>query len=227
MNSLSIPRHRYVRNTLVSLIIMLILSGCFETIDGSGQLDTREIDMSQIRNVSVSATGTLRITYADHETLSISGDDNIVALMDIRRLDDSLVIEPHLPDVYIDPKLPMYYDLTVTSLESLTVSGEMSVEVHGIYNQGFNLASHGILDIYLQGQTHDMTLTQTGISTLDATALTVDSLDLDLTGKTDAAVSVSHQIRGSLAGLSSLTYFGGPVVDIDIKDLASADIGHM
>lgn len=227
MNSLSIPRHRYVGNTLVFLIIIFILSGCFETVDGSGQLDTQEIDMSQIRNVSVSATGTLRITYADHETLSISGDDNIVALMDIRRLDDSLVIEPHLPDVYIDPKLPMYYDLTVTSLESLTVSGEMSVEVHGIYNQGFNLASHGILDIYLQGQTRDMTLTQTGISKLDATALTVNSLDLDLTGKTDAAVSVSDQITGSLAGLSSLTYFGGPIMDIDIKDFASADIGHM
>lgn len=215
----------YLWRYTLAITLGLTLTGCFEKLEGSGQSSTEHRDIAGVRNISISSAGTLHISISDTESLTVSGDDNILEIMETTHIGDSLLIEPSIPDVFINPKSPLIYDIQVKSLEDLNISGKMHVTVTGLYNQNFNLTSQGLLDIYLQGQSDNMGLVQSGVSNLDAKDLTIDTLNIDLTGSADVAVSVTSAINGSLAGVSKLTYFGGPVLNVEAKDYATADIG--
>lgn len=217
--------HRTITVPLSMLFFVISLSGCFERVDGSGQAQTQQRAIPNVRNISISSAGHLKISVAEDESLTITGDDNILALLETTLTDDTLIIAPESPEVYINPQTPLVYDIHVKSLDSLTVSGKMTVEALDVYNEDFALTSRGILDIYLKGQTQKMTLIQSGVSQLHAKDLTVDTLNVNLTGSANVDITVTGTINGALAGVSQLTYFGGPIMNIQTADYASARIG--
>jgi hypothetical protein len=207
-------------------VIVVNVSGCVDSVEGSGEPASQMVDISGIRSMSVSSAGTLRIVIGEYESLSITGDDNILEIIEVNREGDHLSIEPTIADVFLKPQVPLVYEVQLQSLEDLTVSGQMQVELTGLYVEEFTLTSSGLLEIYVEGQVQAMHLVQTGVSKLAAEELMIGTLDVNLTGSTVVDISVSDAINGRLAGLSKLTYHGGPALNVDTLDQSTLAIAQ-
>ena len=126
---------RHLMPTVLAIVLVAIaVGGCSwsesgQALKGSGTVVDESRTVTGFTAVDLQGIGVLRLSQGTAESLTVRTDDNLQPLITTRVRDETLVMaidtrdHPH----GIAPTT-LVYDLTVTSLEALSVSGAARVE---------------------------------------------------------------------------------------------------
>ena len=207
-----------------------MVSGSGKTVSGSGDIVTRAFQVTSFSKLEVTGSFTATVSVGNSESVSVRVDDNLVDSLDVRVSDDKLHIGLKVGTSVRNTTLEA--DVTVRSLESIEGSGAssivlsdelvadtMAVAVSGasrvsgsiaIGSGSINLS--GASSAVLSGSASTLDATVSGASHLDTKELTIRQLSIDLSGASEADVTVSGSLSASASGASTLRYAGSPTI---------------
>jgi hypothetical protein len=163
--------------------------------------------------------------------VTVRVDDNVLDLLDVGVEGDTLRVGLKPNTGTIDATLEA--DVTVTTLDELSVSGAATVTVTdplashdlaltvsgasrliapiGIESGGLEVT--GASHVELSGSAASLEVTVSGASDLEASGLSVGELTIDLSGASHAEVTVTTSLSAGASGASALRYAGSPTVE--------------
>jgi hypothetical protein len=211
------------------MVLGSLLAAC-NAVKGSGNVVSREIPVTAFSRMEVSNAFQVHVAFGSAETVTVRVDDNLVDLLDVGVDGETLHVglEPNTGTT----SATLEADVTVTTLDALSVSGAATVTVAdaiashdlavtvsgasrlfaslGIERGGLELS--GASHVELSGSAAALEVTVSGASDLEAADLSVVDLTIDLSGASHAAVTVTTSLSAGASGASNLTYSGSPQI---------------
>lgn len=226
---------------VVLVLGVSLLSSCaFGMIVGSGRSITEARSVSDFNAVEFAFIGDLVITQGAEESLTITGDDNIVALIRTTVRDGVLRIDAGVASVG-RPIVPLRYALTVKNLDSLSLSGLGNIEMASLEgrNLALSLSGAGSLTIdnlavtdlavslsglgsaNLSGEVNKQAATVSGAGSYYAADLRSQAAAIQISGLGSAEVWAIETLSAKISGAGSIQYKGSPQVVQQISGLGS------
>jgi hypothetical protein len=202
------------------------------SIPGSGiaKNEDRAVDPFHAVDAGNAIQVTLAVTPGAKPSLKISGDDNLVPLIESAVRDGTLILR--LKDnSSISPKLPLVADVVTGELDRVEASGAASIKVAGTTKADrFDAAASGAANIsveklasskavasasgashvVLSGSTTSLKVDASGASGVKADALQADDADVSISGASSATIRPTKSIAGDVSGASVLDLIGHP-----------------
>ena len=220
----------------IALIAALALSAgvaaCedLEVVRGSGNVITEQFTFADFTRVRLQNTIAAEITRSDSFDVTVRADDNILDLLDVSREGDTLKMRLS-PGVQLRGDVTLEATITMPDLDRLHLSGASTASVSGFSSQAridirlsgasslegdleareLDLEVSGASDVSLVGTATEITIDGSGASRLDIASFVVDIARVDLSGATEATVTVIERIDSAdVSGASTLRYLGDP-----------------
>lgn len=195
-------------------------TGRVQVLRGSGDLVTRDMDLSGFTRLEIGYSFRVYLTQSDDYAVSITVDDNIRDKLVVIKSGDTLKIglEPGLNSVQnatleAEVSMPALTGAHVSGASRLTGEmdiGDVSFEVSG--------ASRLTLD----GRGGDLRLDASGASQVDLSAFVVDDARIEASGASTVAVHATGRLDVDASGASRVEYLGDPRLgDIDTSGASS------
>jgi hypothetical protein len=222
------------RRAVLGLLAVLVLAvgGCNGIGPGrtaSGKPATRHLDAPGVTRLDVAYGFGVRVTLGQPEAVTVTYDDNLADLLDVG-VDGATLRLKLKPRVNVTGGPTLRADVTLRRLEEVQVAGGSSVDVAGpVRNSGLRLGLSGgsrvaagleldRADATLSGGSHlqltgladTLTVDASGASSLELAQLSLQHLDVQLSGASRATVKADRTISAQLSGASTLTYAGAP-----------------
>ena len=204
-----------------------------KVIIGSGKAKIETRPVSGFSAVDVSGAGTVTIEVGNTESLTVTGDDNLLPLLETKVRNGVLVIAAR-KGVYFEPKAPMLYKLRVKRLTAVTVSGAvtargtvlpqvetLTVSASGASSATFDSVSATALVVDASGSSavklksgmvEKQTVTLSGASRYDGFGLMSGATTVTASGASNAEVSAKRVLIVKASGASTVRYKGEPSV---------------
>jgi len=229
---------RPIRIVAVTLLVGAVLPGCGidldgegRTVTGSGRVVDRDIPVSSFSKLEVSTAFVVTVTFGSSEKVTVRVDDNVVDDLDVGVSGDTLRIALR-PGVSVHDAT-LEADVTARSLSRIEGSGaaritlgepltggELVVTLSGasaltgeLTMVDATMELSGAASIDLAGSVSGLEVTASGASELSGPDLTIDELTVDLSGASQATVTVTGSISAVVTGASALRYAGTPTVE--------------
>lgn len=202
------------------LAVLALASGCGGTSAiapspaptiGSGVVRTESRPVQGFSSVIVSAGGRVVIERTGEESLQISADDNILPLVDASVINGRLILGLK-PNVSVTTHSGIQFRVTVRDLTTIDASGASRVEFGNIDARQLTVHLSGASSFAASGSLDDLTLDLSGASRCEAAALRVQRAHLDVSGASTAVVRVVAMLTASASGVSTIEFFGDPLV---------------
>lgn len=233
------------RTTLFACLMILVLlwtSACtINVTTGSGKVITQNKAVSGFNSVTFAGLGELNITQGTTESLTIEGEDNILAKLLVTVKDGTLYIgfeRDNWQDM-IRPTRNLKFDLKLKNLnsldltgagsvtmpklqaESLTfkVSGAGGVKISALTATTVNCTLSGAGNVELAGKVTNQSVTLSGVGNYNTGDLQSLSATIGLTGAGGATVWARDVLNVKISGAGSVSYYGSPKVNKDITGL--------
>src|SRR5579864_2040306 len=113
-----------------------------ESVNGSGKPRTEERSIGDVTEVTTSGGGTVEITCGDKPSVSVSADDNILPLLEIKTNNGKLTFETKF-GFEINPVTPITYVVTIPKLKKLTVSETGNVKAASLKGDALTIKLSG------------------------------------------------------------------------------------
>ena len=157
---------------------------------GSGVIETQTIDISGFDRVLLEGFGNVYIEQGESEYLSVQTDSNIIPLLDIKVQGRELRLGTKL-GVDITPSESITYNLTVKSLNSISLAGSGNFEVEPM-------------------KSGDMTVSLPGSGNINIKGLKAGNLSVDLNGSGNITIKGidAKTLDGSLKGSGDINLAG-------------------
>ncbi|HSO26882.1 MAG TPA: head GIN domain-containing protein [Anaerolineales bacterium] len=220
---------------VVLLVALMLLSGLacravtqginvgpsfgFETVRGDGNVVTEERPVSGVRSVDLSGVGVVQITLGEHEALTIEGEANLLPYIRTEVRDGMLVIGVESGQL-ISPSEPLVYNLTVTGLEGLYVSGVGSITAPMLDAGSFALGVSGSGDVNLAGLTAEtLNVDLSGLGDISVDGGQVGSQEVSISGSGSyAALDLqSAQAQVNISSLGTASVWVTEALDVNIS----------
>jgi hypothetical protein len=231
---------------LLLAVTLLVSAGCVgvKAVTGSGKAVTETREVSDFRKVEMGTLGTLYIEFGEREALRIEADDNLLPYLETEVRGDALKITSR-DMVGILPKEPIYYHLTVRTLDEIvlsglgsievqepieastfavTISGGGNVELEDLRAESFDVALTGLGDLYIdEGTVEVQDVLISGGGNYRARGLDSERATVRLTGLGSATVRVSETLDVTISGGGSVKYIGSPSVTQNVSGLGHVE----
>ena len=220
----------------ISGINQFQFDGVGETVTGSGKLVTESRSISGVSQVELSIDANLEIQQGAQESLLVTGDDNILPVLQTNVVGGRLNIR-YQPQVNVrgfhQPKLV----LTVKDLNSLRMSSSGSVTVGPLTTGNFNIdltsscnlniqgiqadkittniSSSG--DITIQGTADSLVLHVSSSGNFQAGDLKVPKASVTLSSSGDVTLWVTDNLDVTLSSSGNVAYYGNPAIRQNIS----------
>lgn len=212
-------------------ILALILSSCDrETIRVSEEVSSKTFNLSDFKSVTISDTFNAYVRFSDtEERIVVEANNNLFDRIIVRTEGDQLVagIERN---TNIRGNATLNIFITTADIERFEASGASRIfledtwiapdasvsvsgasELHGELSAGFlDLHASGASAIDLFGNVAEMEATLDGSSHLRDYDLEVGRLQLNLSGASDAQLTITDLLDLNASGASNLSYKGNP-----------------
>jgi hypothetical protein len=177
-------------------------------IRGSGTAATETRELAAFDGVELAGSNVVTIRVGPPQTVVVHADDNLLPLVTTEVSGGSLVIGT---TGSVATRSPMSVDVTVPSLESLTLSGSGIVAVEGIGADRFvvTLPGSGVLRATGQARRLDVSLGGSGDAQLEQ--LVAREVHAAVDGSGRIAVHATNTLDASVAGSGAIMYIGDPV----------------
>jgi hypothetical protein len=223
----------------IALVALGVISGCNGSlmvgppaIVGSGvsKEESRPVDAFHVLDVGSTLQVNVSVTSGAKPSLKITGDDNLVPLIESVVSDGTLILR--LKDnSNISPKLPLLAEVVVSELDGVKASGAARVNVKGgakverftagasgaaqVSVEGVEASqcvagAEGASQVVLSGSTASLKLDASGASRVKAEGLKVEDAHVSISGASSVELRTSKSVDGDISGASQLDLYGSP-----------------
>lgn len=228
---------RRVLMVLLVLVVALSAQGCVEviggarTIRGSGNVVTREEDITGFDEVDVSHAFTVDISRGDTFSVVIHVDDNLVEYLEVVKEGNTLKIGLKAGTSVTNATLQG--EVTMPELAGLELSGASHVTITGLTSAkrvvvvdasgashlagdikagdaSFNVS--GASHVTLTGSARDVTIDASGASYVDLAGFPMANADVKASGASHVTVKPSGRLDVNASGASHVSYVGSPTL---------------
>jgi len=223
---------------ILVLGLSMLASCAFGMVVGSGRSVTEARIVRDFNAVEFAFIGDLAITQGAEESLTITGDDNIVALIRTTVRDGVLRIDAGAANVG-RPVVPLRYVLTVRNLDGLSLSGLGNIEMASLEgrNLALSLSGAGSLTIgnlaatdlavtlsglgsaNLSGEVNKQAVTVSGAGSYYAADLRSQAAAIQISGLGNAEVWAVETLSATISGAGNIQYKGSPQVVQQVNGL--------
>ena len=229
------------------VLVMLAIGGCVPlppgvediisevstqvSVTGSGNVITKDLDLSGFDQVEVSGAFIAEITQGDDFSVVIRLDEKLEEHLRVQVIGGTLEVGL-APSLSILGTATREVEITMPELTRLELSGasqgtlsgfestgDLNVEVsgasqlHGDIKAGdarFEVSGAGIVE--LSGSGGAIVLNASGASTADLSDLAVQDANVEATGASTARVNASGRLDAEASGASRILYLGSPTL---------------
>lgn len=226
----------FSRTTAITLLALASLPalawwGSSTKVTGSGTPRTEERPVAGFTAISVAIPGKVELVQGTRESLSITGDDNIVPLIEARVEGGSLKIS--LPrNTNLKTVVPLRLTLGARALESINIYGSGDVNAAALNAKDFTVSIYGSGDVnvaklaadklsikirgsgdvQLSGRTDVSDISIAGSGDVKLGMLDTKRTEVSIAGSGDAQVWAREKLDVTVAGSGDVRYFGDPAV---------------
>ncbi|MDH3425779.1 MAG: DUF2807 domain-containing protein [Acidimicrobiia bacterium] len=186
-----------------------------ERITGSGNVITESRDVSGFDEVVVLGSGDVFIDVTGTDSLTISADDNLMAVLtsDVNGSKLELGVEPNTP---ISPSQEIEYQITVADLSAVTILGSADFVVSDVDTPSFDVLIAGSGDVQVTGTTESLDVEIDGAGEFAGEGLVAARGSVSIAGSGSVVVNVTEDLDVSIAGTGDVKYIGDPTVKSSI-----------
>jgi len=206
------------RRKLLALTLLVPALAACSGVSGSGVSKTESRSVSGYDSVEVHGALQVNIEVGPEASLTITGDDNIVPLIQTEVVGDELVIRR---EGSIRPNTTLRIVVTTPELEGIEVNGASNASVSGIATESFEATAHGASKISLDGKTESLEIDAHGASRVEAEGLKTKHAEVDAAGASRVSLGELEKLDASLSGASRCTYAGDPTIDENLSGASS------
>jgi len=189
----------------LALLIIFFLSSCDwhrnQTVVGSGDVQTEEIQATDFNGITVTGTCNVRITIGETFSVKLHAQQQVLNVMTAR-------VKSGILQIGFDP------DYTVNTKEEISATIVMPlvdyVSITGAGNFSLSGERQSKLDIVI-----------TGAGNVEAFGMEVDDCYININGSGNCEVNVIETLVVNVSGVGNVFYKGSPDVTSDISGVGN------
>jgi hypothetical protein len=217
---------------ILALAMTVLLTGCYEEDFGPQQNSNRTFTWVDFDRLEIEDAFEVTITQGAQFSIKAEGDYR--NLDDIRMFKSGSTLEIEFED-NSRRQYTTYITITMPELREINFSGAVNATINGFRNQNrfgaalsgasmaqidltatqLDLRLSGASRVRLTGEGTEIDASISGASNLSAYGFPVKVGRFDISGASQAHVTVADLITGTVTGASELTYKGSPQVDVE------------
>jgi len=229
------PFH-HARNVLLFVLVLvtLVATGCQSTVTGSGDVVEETRQVSGFTGVALAGIGELIIELGDEEALRIEAEDNLLEYIETEVKNETLEISIRR-GINLNPTKPLYFYLTVKSLNTIAISGSGDIQAPDLVASQFTVNISGSGDVTMGTLDADaLTVAISGSGNLEIAGgqagkqniaiagsgryrtgdLVSEAVQITISGSGDATVWATETIDGQISGSGNIKYYGHPQTSV-------------
>ena len=177
-------------NRFLALLILLPALACSTgipgiTVNGSGNIVSRDYDVSDFTRVTLAGFGDVFITQGDSESLSVETDDNIFGHLDIHVQNSELTLGTKL-DAILIPTNSIIFRLTVKDLNAVSLAGSGNIYSEALQSDDLEVSVGGSGNVEVKGLNGtSLSANLPGSGKISIQQIAVTSVDISINGSGD------------------------------------------
>jgi len=212
-----VRRPAVVRLLVAAGIASLTTAACHEAAPGtstrgSGTSVTVHREVAPFATVELAGANTVVIHVGAPRSVTVTGDDNLVARVTTVVRSRRLVIDN---TGSFSTKAPMHVAVSVPSLDGVELSGAGTVKVDGVASSDLSAELTGDGTLVVSGTARRATAVLAGAGTLDLYDVLADAGTADLLGTGTIRINATNTLDATLTGTGTILYRGNPTVTMD------------
>jgi hypothetical protein len=178
-----------------------------DTIEGSGDMESRTMDLPDFDAIDVGGAFDLEITIGDEQKVIMTIDDNLWDNLEADVSGGTLELGW---DKSCNPDGDCTVVIVVRDLKSVDVHGASSVEIAGYKGQSFEFNVSGAAELEMDGVVDELEISVSGAGDIDTRDLLAKSVEISVSGAGEAKVYASESFEGRVSGVGNIDYYGDP-----------------
>jgi hypothetical protein len=199
------------------LFSFLVLTSCFggdisfdkNAVKGSGIEKKEKREVASFNAIEIDCYAKANITCQDKQSVEITGDDNIIALLLTEIKDNTLSIKTSKS---YNPDKPLQINIAIPNIEKLSLSGAAQTVLSNVKNDKLTIDVSGAGTIKAQGETQLLDITLSGAGALDTKDLQANKVTANVSGAGSVSLFSKEQLDATVSGVGSINYYGNPKV---------------
>ncbi|HUC82102.1 MAG TPA: head GIN domain-containing protein [Flavisolibacter sp.] len=229
-----------MRKTMLTVAAALCLSVSVnaqkekqETIEGNGNLVTKEIPVSSFETLKASGIYELKLVQGGAESVKVEADENLHQYFNVRNEGNTLVIDmkgTKNKNMKLKNKMKVYVSFKKLTEMDLSMVGDVKAETPlnfanlAIKNSSvgnvqlnlsattLNVTNNSVGHVKLHGKAENAVVKNNGVGDFDAGDLVVQTMRIDNSGVGDAEVHATKELTVSDSMLGGVKNKGGATV---------------
>jgi hypothetical protein len=189
------------------------------TIKGSGHVATENRSVAPFTAVRLEAPVNVVIDRTGTQSLSVTVDDNLLALFTTEVKDGTLYLGL-AKDKSFQAQSAAFH-VTVADLQGIEIRGSGDVKADHLEGPSLTVAIAGSGDVKLAGSVDDLAVSSKGSGDVDAGGLAAKHAKVVMSGSGDATINASDTLDVHMSGSGSLRYRGSPKLTQDVHGSGS------
>jgi hypothetical protein len=187
-------------------------------VQGNGEAATEQRKIGRFKALDFKTIGRVEITMGQPTPLEITGDANLLPLIETRVRGGKLVV---MSEKSLSPKVPVVIRMTTPELEDIRHGGAGNIVVKGIDSKKLNVALSGAGGVELAGKTERLSVRLMGAGDVNAEQLQAREADVRVSGVGNARVHALKQLKAVVTGVGDILYSGDPKVTKKLSGVGS------
>lgn len=207
-----------------------------DALKPSDVIISEQRDLSGFSGIDMRTFGKVILSQGDSESVTISGSDNIVAVIQSSVRDGILVFETdqNINITGVNEENVLTFTIVVKDLSSLIISGAADVEMDSLSTptldvtmsgagqfvldqlkaDSLNTVLSGIGSVEVSGQVSQARIDIPGAGSINFGDLKSQTVHVTISGIGSATIWVTDQLTGNISGGGNVSYYGDPQTDV-------------
>lgn len=174
---------------------------------GNGDLVATSYEVAPISVVVLKCGLDIDVTFGTDQKVTLRMDDNLVQYFKFDVRDGILFIDD---DKHPRPSRDARLELTLRSLDRLTVEGAGDISIRGYDGERLALEVDGAGDLTADGKTGEIVVSVSGAGDVDARHLEARRADVSVNGAGDVDIYASEHAEVEINGVGDVDVWGDP-----------------
>jgi hypothetical protein len=186
-------------------------------VDGSGTPLTERRAAGDVSEIEVHGDVRVEIEVGDDTGIEVSGDDNVVPLIETRVDGDRPSIRSKRD---FDAEVPLVVRVTMPDVRKIEGSGAVDIAVDGVDNDELAIEVSGAATVSARGRTDRLHVDISGSGEAALAELEARAVDLELSGAGEVDLGEPEELDVDVSGAGTVRYAGSPRIDQDVSGAA-------
>jgi hypothetical protein len=176
-------------------------------IEGSGDMETRELDLGGFDSINVGGAFELDVVMGEHYEVKLTIDDNLWDNLEAKVRDGELTIDW---DKSCQPDDDCRIEIVTPRLAEVSIHGACDANIEDYQGDSFRYILSGAGSLKMDGEVDELEIRVSGAGDADTRDLKAKHVDISVSGAGDAKVYAGESIKARVSGVGSIHYYGDP-----------------